>query len=77
VVVSTDEDGAKVVADRIRDRLERSDPLKANCAFTVSSVGLKWSQDRQQPLEIAVQEVADSITEMSMTTLRRHQASAN
>jgi len=77
VVVSTDEDGAKVVADRIRDRLERSDPLKANCAFTVSSVGLKWSQDRQQPLEIAVQEVADSITEVSMTTLRRHQASAN
>src|SRR6266849_5283276 len=75
LVVSADEPGARVVANRILEQLERSEPLRANCVFTVSSVGLKLpSQQRQEPVQKFVQEVADNITEMSMTTLRRRQS---
>ncbi len=78
LVVSADEPGARVVASRILEQLERSEPLRANCVFTVSSVGLKLpSQQRQEPVQKFVQEVADNITEMSMTTLRWRQSSAN
>ncbi len=77
VVVSADEHGAKIVASRILDQLERSEPLKA-CVFKVSCVGLKLpSQDRPEPVEKFVQEVADSISEMSLEGLRRRQSSAN
>jgi signal transduction histidine kinase len=77
VVVSTDEHGAGVVASRILEQLERSEPLKANCAFKVSCVGLKLPlPDHQQPVDKVVQEVADSITEMGVAALRRRHSSA-
>ena len=69
VVVSADEHGASVVADRVLDQLEASS-LKANCAFTISSVELKPpSTDGEEPVEKFVKEVADSITEMSMVEI--------
>ena len=78
VVASTDEHGATVVERRIREQLERSERLRATCAFKLSSVGLKLPRrDRQEPVEKLVQEVADGITEMTMATLRRHQSPTN
>ena len=78
IVASTDEHGATVVEKRIREQLGRSERLRASCAFEVSSVGLKLpAADRQEPVEKLVQEVADSITEMTMTRLRRGKSAAN
>jgi Histidine kinase-, DNA gyrase B-, and HSP90-like ATPase len=78
VVVSADEPGAKVVASRILEQLERSESLRLNCVFEVSSVELKLaSHDSEKPIDKLVQEVADSVTEMSMARLRQRQASAN
>ena len=79
VVVSTDEAGAKVVASRILEQIERSDLLRHELRVQrITSRELKLpSQDGQEPVEKLVQEVADSITEMSMAALRRSQASAN
>ena len=41
IVVSADEHGARVVANRIREQLERSERLTRHCVFKLSSVGLK------------------------------------
>jgi len=77
-VVSADGLGAKVVVNRIVERLERSERLKTNCVFKVSSVGLKLpTQAPEEPVEKLVQEVADSINEISMAALRQRQASEN
>jgi sigma-B regulation protein RsbU (phosphoserine phosphatase) len=76
VVASTDEHGATVVEKRIRKQLERSERLRTSCTFHVSSVGLKLP-DRQEPIGTLVQEVADSITQMTMATLRGSQTTAN
>lgn len=78
VVASTDEHGAAVVEKRIREQLERSERLRASCRFKLHSVGLKIpAQDGEKSVDTLVQEVADSITEMTMTTLRKHQTTAN
>ena len=78
VVASTDEHGASVVEKRIREQMERSDRLRANCVCTVSSAVVKLpAADRQEPVDKLVQEVADSITEMTMAALRRNHPSAN
>jgi len=78
VVASTDQYGATVVEKRIREQLERSERLRHNCAFKVNSVGLKLpAADRQEPVERLVQEVADGIVEITMTTLRRGESSTN
>jgi hypothetical protein len=78
VVVSADEHGAKVVAERIHQELERSTPLKTACVVTVSSAGLKLpSPDQQAPVEKFVQEIADRITEMSVAASRQYQPSLN
>ncbi len=78
VVASTDEHGASVVEKRIREQMEHSDRLRANCVCTVSSAVVKLpAADRQEPVDKLVQEVADSITEMTMAALRRNHPSAN
>ena len=78
IVASTDEHGATVVERRIREQLERSERLRANFACKLSSVSLKLpATDDQGPVEKLVQQVADSITEITMRTLRQGQSSAN
>ncbi len=78
IVASTDEHGATVVERRIREQLERSERLRANFAFKLSSLGLKLPATAdQEPIEKLVQQVADSITEITMRTLRRDQSPAN
>ena len=79
VVASTDEHGAIVVEKRIREQLERSERLRTTCVFKLSSVALKLParEIARNRVEKLVQEVANSITEMTMATLRRHQSSAN
>jgi hypothetical protein len=78
VVASTDEHGATVRQKRIREQLERSERLRHNCAFKVNSVGLKLpAADCQERVEKLVQEVADGIVEITMTTLRRGESSTN
>lgn len=63
VVASTDEHGARIVAERIQERLELCRQLKPSCAFRVSSLGLQLPTDRiGKSLEKLVQEVADDIT---------------
>lgn len=78
IVASTDEHGATVVEKRIREQLERSERLRTNFAFKLSSRGLNLpAAAHQEPVEKLVQQVADSITEITMRTLRRGQPSAN
>ncbi len=78
IVASTDEHGATVVERRIREQLERSERLRANFAFKLSSLGLKLpAAADHEPIEKLVQQVADSITEITMRTLRRGQSPAN
>jgi signal transduction histidine kinase len=78
IVVSADERGAAIVADRIREQLQLSESLNANCTVKVCSLHLKLPvPGRHEPLEKFVQEVADSVTEMSLAALRSSQASAN
>jgi hypothetical protein len=70
VVASADEQGAAVVENRIREQLENSERLKTGCVFKVSSMGVKLpAANRFDPLTKLVQEVADSITEMTMQKL--------
>jgi sigma-B regulation protein RsbU (phosphoserine phosphatase) len=77
LVASTDEHGASVVEKRIREQLERSEHLRAHCTFELSSAGVKLpATDRREPVEKLVQEVADSITEMTLTR-RRSRSAAN
>jgi signal transduction histidine kinase len=78
IAVSADLHGATIVADRIREQLALSDCLKECCTVEVSAVNLKLPPPgRHQPVDKFVQEVADSITEMSLAGLRRSRASAN
>ncbi|MGA9811654.1 MAG: hybrid sensor histidine kinase/response regulator [Terriglobales bacterium] len=72
IVVSADAHGATIVERRIREQLERSDRLRANCTFTLSSVGLKLpATDSAEPVDKLVQEVADGITAITMAALQR------
>ena len=78
IVASTDRHGARVVEKRIREQLDRSDRLRASCVFKLSSVALKIpAVDPQQPVAKVVREIADTITELTMATLRRSLPSAN
>lgn len=82
VVASADEHGAIVVEKRIREQLERSELLRTHCAFKLSSVALQLpaagrDDPSQESLDKLVQEVADSITEVTMATLRRNQPGLN
>jgi hypothetical protein len=71
VVASADEQGAAVVENRIREQLENSEALKTGCVFKVSSMGVKLpAANRYDPLTQLVQEVADSITEMTIHKLQ-------
>ncbi len=78
IVASTDQQGARVVEKRIREQLDRSERLRASCVFKVSSVALKLPLgDPREPVAKVVQEIADSITELTLATLRRSLPSAN
>jgi hypothetical protein len=58
--------------------LERSDRLRANCTFKLSSVGLKLpAADRPEPVDKLIQEVADGITAMTVAALQRTQPPSN
>ncbi len=75
VVASTGAHGAEVIRNRIRQHLERSEPLRASCDFRVSSVGVALPpRDDSQPLDKLVEQVADRVTEIAMVTLRPAQA---
>lgn len=68
IVASADQSGAKVLAQRIRDRLERSDETKAGTSFTVSVSAVTIPSQRPgKPMEKQVQEVADVISRMVLT----------
>jgi hypothetical protein len=78
VVASTDQKGARVIEKRIREQLERSDRLRASCVFNLSSVALKLpALDSRESVAKVVQEIADTITELTMATLRRSLPYAN
>ena len=66
IVASTDEQGSKVLLERIRTQLGRCEKLKASGVFKVSArpVALP-SREASYPLETLVQRVADNITEMA------------
>jgi len=76
IVISADEHGARVVANRILEQLERSEQMKC-CMFNISSIGLKLPPKvSMEPVDKLVKEVADRLMEMSAALLRR-QSSAN
>jgi len=78
IVISADAHGATIVERRIREQLERSDRLRANCTFKLSSVGLKLpAADRPEPVDKLIQEVADGITAMTVAALQRTQPPSN
>jgi signal transduction histidine kinase len=70
IVASADESGANVLAQRIRDRLERSEEAKAGESFKVSVAAVQLpSLGTNKPLESLVQEVADVISGMILTDI--------
>jgi signal transduction histidine kinase len=71
IVASADQSGANVLAQRIRDRLERNDETKAATTFTVSvsEVSIPF-QAPGKPLDKQVQEVAGVISGMVLTDTR-------
>jgi hypothetical protein len=78
IVASTDRQGARVVEKRMCEQLDRSDRLRASCIFKLSSVALKLpTVDPQESVAKVVQKIADTITELTMATLRRSLPSAN
>ncbi len=78
VVASTDEHGASVVEKRMREQLDQSASLRTVCSFKLSSITLPLpAAGQQEPVEKLVQQVADSITEMTMAALRRENTHTN
>jgi hypothetical protein len=76
VVASTDEHGARIVEKRMREQLERSESLQARCVFRVASTGLKLPLPSQPEAVVKlVEQVADSITKITLATLRQSRPS--
>jgi signal transduction histidine kinase len=74
IVASADKSGANVLAQRIRERLERSEEAKAGATFKVSVAAVPLpSQVTDKPLENLVREVADVISEMVQTDMGKNQ----
>jgi sigma-B regulation protein RsbU (phosphoserine phosphatase) len=65
IVASADQSGANVLAQRIRERLQRSEEAKAGATFKVAVAAVQLpSPGIDKPLESLVQEVAEVISGM-------------
>jgi chemotaxis protein histidine kinase CheA len=71
IVASTDLHGAEVISNRIRAQLEGYSELQSAAKFTVSTTSIPLPTEKDQELVKLVEQVADSITEVVMATLRR------
>ena len=73
IAASADPSGANVLAQRIRDRLERSEEAKAGATSKVSVAAVQLpSPGTTQPLETLVQEVADVISGMVLMDIGKN-----
>lgn len=71
IVASADLRGAEVILERIRTQLTRYPELQGAATFTLSTTAIPLPVAQDQELVKLVQQVADSITEVVMGTLRR------
>jgi hypothetical protein len=70
IVASADGSGANVLAQRIRERLERNEEAKAGATFRVSVAAVQLpSPGTDKPLEDLVEEVADVISGMVLADI--------
>ena len=66
IVASTDEHGTQVLLERIRTQLAHCDKLQVSAAVKVSAAPITLPpRETSAPLELLVQRVADSITELA------------
>ena len=73
IVASTDEHGAKLLMERVRNQLRHCDKLKACGVFKVSARPVTLpSAETNSPLETLVQTVADKITEMAASVRNKN-----
>ena len=78
IVASTDEQGAKILLDRLRTQLRGCDKLKANSVFKVSARPVVLSSaETSAPLETLVQRVADDILEMAASIRNKKVGTSN
>ncbi len=77
VVASTDLQRSGTMTTRIREQLERVTDLKAKCTLTVATVPVEFpSGNADATLELQVQNVASSVTQMILTNRERTQLGA-
>jgi len=77
VVASTDLQGSGAMTMRIREQLERLGNLKAKCTLTVTAVPVELPpHDPGTGLEQQVQNVADRVTHMIMTSMETNHSGA-
>ena len=77
VVASTDLERSGIMTMRIREQLERLGDLKAKCMLTVTAVPVElFPPSPGASLEQQVQNVADRVTQMIMTSMERKQPGA-
>jgi Histidine kinase-, DNA gyrase B-, and HSP90-like ATPase len=70
IVASTDDSGASIICKRIRQLLETSAEISANCIVEINAATLpRAAADSSQPQQLA-QEIATSVTDLMMANLR-------
>lgn len=75
IVASADSLGANILAQRIRVRLARSDEAKAGATFQVSVAMVALPVQVDKPLQMLVEEVADTVSGMILADIETQQAS--
>ena len=77
IVAATDEKGAAVLIQRIREHLEQDEELRATAAFKVLAAPVRLpSKDEGKSIEKLVEEVAGNITALAMAALQSPQDGA-
>lgn len=78
LVASADQHGAKVLIKRIHEQLDRHPELRRAASFSISAQPVPFpAAPKDDSLLKAVEDVADSVTEMVMETVRRQSSSAS
>src|SRR5271165_1120865 len=74
VVASTDLQGSAVMTMRIREQMERLGNLKTKCTLTVTAIPVELQAQNPAPaLELQIQDLADRVAQMIITTMERKQ----
>jgi len=73
ILASANQHGADTIAKRIIEQLAQNVEMSADVSATVSTIPIQHpSETDKKPLIKQIQEIADSITEQAMTSLRQN-----